>query len=72
MAEQSEVAPGEVQPTKRGKKPKLKVVTPKAGTDDLTAALSASLRAHRPIAAGPKAKKATGKRKPAEKSRASA
>ncbi len=54
---------------KRGRKPKLKVVTPTARTDDLTAALSASLRAHKPIAAGPKAK---GKRKSAEKSRASA
>jgi DNA end-binding protein Ku len=59
-----------IESKKRGKKPNLKVVAPKARTDDLTAALTASLRAHRPAAAGRKAK-AKGKTK-TENSRASA
>jgi len=55
---------------KHGRKPKLKVVAPRARTDDLTAALSASLRAARPPAAS--SGKSKSKSKPTEKSRASA
>ena len=64
-----------VESKARGKKPKLKVVAAKERTQDLTAALAASLRVHAPrsVRAKPKAKaRRSQKGRAKEKSRATA